>query len=315
MFLYLLKRLGMTFLVIILAMAFLASLVHFIPGDPVKTILGPRASASMSERVRAEMGLDDPIPKQVYDFITRALRGDLGRDFVSGLPVTQLLMNAIPHTIALALASLFLAVVLGIPIGVYSATQPNSWIDRLTGIFSVSLVTLPPYVSGLLLLLIFAVFLQVLPAVGTGDITQPLDYLRYLILPAFAMALTWIGYLARLVRATVLEVLNANYIRTAHAFGLDKKKINYKYALKNAIIPTIAILGISIGNIVGNAVFIEVIFTRPGLGLLIYNSILSRNYPIVRGGIAVAAVMFVAANLIADLSYRILDPRIKLGES
>jgi len=129
------------------------------------------------------------------------------------------------------------------------------------------------------------------------------------------MALTWIGYLARLVRATVLEVLNANYIRTAHAFGLDKKKINYKYALKNAIIPTIAILGISIGNIVGNAVFIEVIFTRPGLGLLIYNSILSRNYPIVRGGIAVAAVMFVAANLIADLSYRILDPRIKLGES
>jgi len=315
MFLYLLKRLGMTFLVIILAMAFLASLVHFIPGDPVKTILGPRASASMSERVRAEMGLDDPIPKQVYDFITRALRGDLGRDFVSGLPVTQLLMNAIPHTIALALASLFLAVVLGIPIGVYSATQPNSWIDRLTGIFSVSLVTLPPYVSGLLLLLIFAVFLQVLPAVGTGDITQPLDYLRYLILPAFAMALTWIGYLARLVRATVLEVLNANYIRTAHAFGLDKKKINYKYALKNAIIPTIAILGISIGNIVGNAVFKKVIFTRPGLGLLIYNSILSRNYPIVRGGIAVAAVMFVAANLIADLSYRILDPRIKLGES
>lgn len=305
----------MTALVVILTMTFLASLVHFIPGDPVKVILGPRASEAMSARVREEMQLDEPIPKQIFDYIRNAFQGDLGRDFVSGLPVTYIIGQALPHTILLALSSLFLAIIFGIPIGVYSATHPNSLIDRITGIFSVSLVTLPPYVSGLLLLLFFAVFLRLLPAVGTGDLSDPLDYARHLVLPAFAMALTWIGYIARLVRASVLEVLNANYIRTAYAFGVNERKIHYKFALKNAIIPTVAILGISVGNLVGSAVFVEVIFTRPGLGSLIYNSILSRNYPIVRGGIMVAALLFVFANLIADLSYHWLDPRISISGS
>ena len=311
---YLVKRLGMTIVVIILAMTFLASLVHFIPGDPVKVILGPRASETMSARVRAEMRLDDPIPKQIYEYIASALQGDLGRDFVSGLPVTYLIGQTLPHTLLLALASLALAVMFGIPIGVYSATHPDSWMDRFTGIFSVSLVTLPPYVTSLLLLLIFAVFLKWLPAIGTGELSDPVDYVRHLILPALAMALTWIGYLARLVRASVLEVLNANYIRTVRAFGLNERMINYKYALKNAIIPTVAILGISIGNLVGAAVFVEVIFVRPGLGFMIYNAILDRNYPIVRGGIMVAAVLFVAANLLADLSLHWLDPRINLDQ-
>lgn len=312
---YLLKRLGMTILVVLLSALFLASLVHVIPGDPVKTILGPRASPEMSERVRAEMGLDKPVLVQLFEFVTHALRGDLGVDFVTHQPVAHLIGEAFPHTIILAVSGLGLAVLLGVPLGVYSATRHNTWIDQLTGILSVSLITMPAYVAGLLLLLIFAVKLQWLPAIGVGDLSDPVDYLEHLILPAVALAILWTGYLARLMRASVLEVLNTNYIRTAFAFGLRDRVIFYKYALKNALIPTIAVLGVGIGNLLGGAIFIEVIFTRPGLGRLIYDAIAERNYPIVRGGVLVTTVLFVLANLLADLSYHYLDPRIQHMEA
>lgn len=315
MFQYLIKRLGMTIVVALLAMVFLASMVHMIPGDPVKTILGPRASDTLAARVRAEMGLNKPIPVQLFDFVVHALHGDLGRCFISGLPVTQLIGEMIPHTVLLAVFSLGLAALIGVPVGVYSATRPNTWPDRLVGILSVSCMTLPSYVAGLFLLLIFAVQLGLLPAIGVGDLSDPVDYLRHLILPSIALAIGWIGYLARLVRASVLEVLHADYIRTAFAFGLSERLIFYKYALKNAVIPTVAILGVGLGNLLGGAVFVEVIFTRPGLGFLIYKSILDRNYPIVRGGILVAALLFVLANLLADLSYHYLDPRIQVEEA
>lgn len=312
---YLLKRLGLSLLVALLAMLFLASLVHLIPGDPVQAILGPRATESLSAKVRAEMGLDKPIPRQLFDFVLQAVQGDLGRDFVSNVPVTRLIGQVLPHTILLAASSLGLAVLLGVPMGVYSATRPNTWLDRLTGLLSVSFITLPSYVAGLFLLLLFAVQLNWLPAIGAGELSHPLDYVSHLILPAAALAITWVGYLARLVRASVLEVLNANYIRTAWAYGLRERTIFYKYALKNALIPTVAVLGVGLGNLLGGAIFVEVIFTRPGLGRLIYEAISDRNYPIVRGGILVAALLFVLANLLADLSYHYLDPRIQLEEN
>jgi peptide/nickel transport system permease protein len=308
---YLVKRLGMAVVVVLLAATFLASLSHIIPGDPVKLILGPRASEAMSARVREEMGLDKPVPVQVYNFVVNALQGDLGRDFATKAPVTVLIASALPHTIALAFASLGMAVLIGIPLGVISATRPNSLIDRLTGVLSVSLITMPTYVSALLLLLVFAVGLKAVSSIGAGEFSDPLDYAKRLILPATALAVTWIGYLARLVRASLLEVMNENYIRTAHAYGVRERTISYKYALKNALIPTIAVLGVGLGNLLGGAVFIEVIFTRPGLGFLIYQSISERDYPVARGGILVAAVLFVLANLAADLSYRFLDPRIQ----
>jgi peptide/nickel transport system permease protein len=312
MFVYILKRLLMSLVVALLAMIFLISLVHLIPGDPAALILGPRASESLSLRVREEMGLDDPLPVQVYDFVTNALRGDLGRDFLSFQPVTSLIGAALPHTIILAVSALLMATLLGVPLGVYSATRPNTWLDRLTGMLAVMCITLPSYVSALFLMLIFAVGLGWLPAIGTGDLSDPLDYARHLIMPATALAITWIGYLARLVRASVLEVMGTNYIRTAFAFGLRERVIFYKHALKNAIIPTVAVLGVGLGNLLGGAIFIEVIFTRPGLGRLIFTSISDHNFPIVRGGILVAALLFVLANLLADLSYTFLDPRIRL---
>lgn len=312
MFYYILKRLMMSLIVVLVAMIFLSSLVHLLPGDPARLIMGPRASESMSKRVRDEMGLDDPVPVQVFNFVTTALRGDLGRDFLSHRPVTSLIGAALPHTIILAVTALGLASLLGIPLGVYSAAHPNTWLDRLTGTVSVMLITLPSYVAALFMMLVFAVALGWLPAIGTGELSDPVDYARHLIMPATALAITWIGYLARLVRASVLEVLGTNYIRTAYAYGLPERVIFYKHALKNAIIPTIAVLGVGLGNLLGGAIFIEVIFTRPGLGRLIFNAISEHNFPIVRGGILVAALLFVLANLLADLSYTYLDPRIQL---
>jgi peptide/nickel transport system permease protein len=170
----------------------------------------------------------------------------------------------------------------------------------------------PAYVAGLFLLLIFAVQLDWFPAIGTGDFSDPIDYLKHLALPAIALALTWVGYLARLTRTSMFEVLNQNYIRTAHAFGLPNRRIYYKYALKNAIIPTVAVLGVGLGTLMGGAVFVEIIFTRAGLGTLILDSIENRNFPIVRGSVLVIAVLFVVSNLLADLSYRLLDPRVRV---
>lgn len=312
---YLLQRLGTTFAVILTLITFLAVIVHLIPGDPVTQVMGPRASPEFAERIRTEMGLDDPVPVQVVDFLTGAVQGDLGRDFVSNAPVTEIVFANLPHTLLLAFLALGLAALIGIPLGVLTATRPDSLLDRVTSLLSVSFITMPSYVSGLLLLLIFSVVLDVLPATGAGNISDPLDYLRHLILPASALAITWVGYLARIVRTSMLEVMGQNYIRAARALGLRERMIAYRYALKNAVVPTIALLGVSLGDLFGGTVFVEVIFSRPGLGTLIVDAITQRNFPIVRGGVLVIAVLFVVANLLADLSYRYLDPRVRVTEA
>ena len=311
---YLLKRLGMTLAVVLLVMLFLAGIVHLIPGDPVELILGPRATEARIAQVHEEMGLGDPVVVQIAAFIWNALQGDLGRDFATNRPVTSLIANVLPHTLTLAIASLGMAFVLGIPLGVLAATKPDSLLDRVTSLISVSFITWPSYVTGLFLLLAFPVALGVLPATGAGSLSDPVDYLRHLILPASALAITWVGYFSRLVRASMLEVVGSNYIRVARAYGLRERLIHYRYALKNAVIPSVAILGVALGNLMGGAVFIEFIFSRPGIGKLALDAIGQRNFPVLRGSILVIALLFVFANLLADLSYRFIDPRIRVEE-
>lgn len=312
---YLMWRLGMTAAVAVIVAAFLGVLARIVPGDPVTLVMGPRASPAFAKQVRQQMGLDEPVWVQVGSFLWHAVQGDLGTDFVSHQPVTKILAAYLPHTIILAFTALGLAAVVGIPLGVYAARKPGTIVDAVMSLISVSFITVPSYVSGLLLLLIFPVLLGVLPATGVGDIGKPAEYLQHLVLPASALALVWVGYLARIVRSSMLEVLGANYIRAAHALGLGDRLIAYRYALKNAIVPTVALLGVSLGDLLGGAVFVEVIFSRPGLGSLIVDAITNRNYPIVRGGVLVIALLFVLANLAADLSYRFLDPRIRVEES
>ena len=309
---YLATRLVMAFVVIVIVITFLALLVHLIPGNPVTTIMGPRASPALAQIVRHDMNLDRPIPVQVWDFITGAFRGNLGVDFVSNVPVTSLIANALPQTLALAFTSLFIAVGVGVPIGVYAAKHVNGAADRLLAIVSVSFITMPAFVVGLLLLLAFAVHIHVFPAIGTGSLSAPGDYLRHLVLPACALAITWIGYIGRLVRANMLEVLGEPHVRTARAHGVRDGVVFYRLALKNALIPVVAVLGVGLGSLIGGAIFVEVIFARPGIGSLIYNAILERNYPVVRGGVLVVAILFVFANLAADIVYRFLDPRVRV---
>jgi peptide/nickel transport system permease protein len=312
---YLLKRLTMTLVVVVVVMVFLSVLVHLVPGEPASIILGPRASESLIAIVREEMKLDEPIHVQVWDFVTGALQGDLGRDFLSRAPVSELILDALPHTIVLAVVAMTVAALLGIPLGVYAATRPNSIIDRVTAVISVSFITMPYYIAGLFLLLLFSLHWNLFPAVGAGSFSDPVDYLRHLVLPAAALALTWVGYIARLVRTSMLEVLGANYIRTARAFGVRERVVFYKYALKNAIIPTVAVVSVGLGELMGGAVFVEVIFTRPGLGSLAVEAIVARNFPVLQGTVLVIALVYVFANLVADLSYRLLDPRIRVEEA
>lgn len=312
---YLLKRLLMTVLVILVVMTFLSLLVHIVPGDAARTLLGTRATPEVVAELRRQMDLDKPAHIQVINFIWKVLHGSLGTDVFSGQPINRLVWAALPHTLLLAWTSLALAALLGIPLGVYSATHPNSWLDRIMSLISISFITVPSYLGGLILLLIFAVKLHWLPAIGVAEEGNTLDYIRRLILPAVALAITWVGYLARLVRASLLEVLNEPYIRAARAAGIKENLIRYRYALKNALIPTVAVLGVGLGNLMGGAVFVEIIFTRPGMGRLIYEAITFRNYPIVRAGVLVVALVFILANLIADIAYTYLDPRIELGKT
>ena len=308
---YLLKRLFMTILVLFLVTVFLSLLVQIVPGDPARTLLGPRATPKTIARIRAAMDLDKPVPVQVCNFVWKVLHGSFGDDIFTGRSIGKLIGSALPHTIILAGTSLGLAVLIGVPLGVYSATHPDSWLDRITGIVSISFIIVPTYVSGLFLLLLFAVELRWLPVIGLGQEGDLLDYIRHLILPTTALAITWVGYLARLVRASLLEVLNETYIRAAMAAGLRQRLISYKYALKNALIPTVAVLGLGIGSLMGGAVFVELIFARPGMGTLIYRAIQGRNFPVTRAGVLVVAFLFVVANLLADLAYTYLDPRIQ----
>ena len=305
----------MTVLVVLAVMTFLSSLVHLVPGDPVSIVLGPQGSASQAAIVRDEMGLDDPVLVQVWDFIVGALHGDLGRDFLSRTPVAELIAEALPHTVILAITALGLAAVVGIPLGVFAARYQNSIVDRFLAVVSVGFITMPSYVAALLLLVVFAVQMNALPAVGTGSLADPVDYATHLILPASALALAWVGYVARLVRTSMLSVLGANYIRTARAFGVGERVVFYKWALKNAIIPTVAVLSTGLADLLGGAVLAEIIFSRPGLGRLTVEAISERNFPVVQGTVLVIALFYVVTNLAADLSYRFLDPRVRVEES
>ena len=221
---YVLKRLAMTALVLLVVMTFLAALVHLIPGDPVTTILGPRADPELSKIVRDQMQLDLPVPEQIWNFVTGALHGDLGVDFVSDEDVTSLVFSALPHTIVLAVSSLVLAIGVGVPLGVYAATHPNTWLDRVMGVISVSFITDAVLRRSALAApdLLRASPLAARDRQRATSRTRSTT-LRHLILPAIALGLAWIGYFARLVRASMLEVLNTNYIRTAHAFGIRER--------------------------------------------------------------------------------------------
>jgi peptide/nickel transport system permease protein len=308
---YSVKRIGLALIILLLAMTMLFSMIYVVPGDPASIALGPRATPEMKAQLIARMGLDQPLPVQLLNFIGGVVRGDLGVDVWSNRSVASILLDALPHTLALTAVGLGWSVALGIALGCFSATHRGSWLDRAIGVLSVSAIAVPSFVVALYSLLVFAVALRWLPAIGAGEPGDLGDQLRHLVLPAFAIGLGWVGYIARLVRASMLEVMGENYIRTARAFGLPERRIVYRYALTVAILPTVALLGVGIGNLLSGAVFAEIVFARPGIGKLIFDSVLNRNYPVVMGAVLVTTTLYVLATLIADLLAALLDPRVR----
>lgn len=308
---YIVRRAALSILIVFGAMLLLFGFIQLIPGDPATIMLGPRATPELIAEYRAKMGLDKSIFVQFGRFISGVFRGDLGTCVLTHRPVSQRVMQVLPNSIILALSSILLASIIGIPLGIYSAAYRDSFLDKITGVLSISLITVPSFLKGLLLLLAFSILLRWFPARGAGEAGNILDQIWHLILPMLAISLGWVGYLARLMRATTLEELTEDYVRTARAKGLTERWTIYKHAARGALIPVIAAIGVGFGNLLGGQVLIEIVFHRPGLGSLIYQAIVTRNYPVVQGGLIVAIFMYVIVNMIADLSHGALDPRVR----
>ncbi len=296
-----------------LSVTVLFCMIHLVPGDPARILLGPRATPELIESMSARMGLDLPLPVQILRFFGNLFTGDLGMDVITNRPVADIVFNQLPYTLWLIFSAIIFAALIGIPLGCYSALHRNTLIDRVTGILSVACITAPAFVVALYSLLIFAVSLHWFPAVGAGEKGDFWDQLTHLVLPAFAIGLSWIGYLARLVRASMLEVMGENHIRTARAYGLSERTVVYRYALKLAVLPTVTVIGVGMGFLLSAALFTEIVFARPGIGKLIFDSITTRNYPVVMGSVLISTILFVVSTTLSDLVNAWLDPRIRMS--
>jgi peptide/nickel transport system permease protein len=312
---YLRRRL-ITTIPVILGVSFVVFIMlHILPGDPVLMMLtehrGGTAPASAEtitqetyDNMRAYLGLDDPLPVQFGNFLIGAVQGDLGRSFRSQDPVLDIIIRNLPHTIRLAIASLGVAVVIGLVLGTLSALKRGTWLDGAIMSLAVLGVSMPNFWLGIMLILVFSLYLGLIPAVGAGGIG--------IILPAFALGTGAAGIMARLVRSSLIDVMNQDYIRTARAKGLRPSSVMVRHALKNALIPVVTVAGLQFGNLLGGTVVIETVFARPGVGHVAVNAILGRDFPVIQGVVLFAALTYVFANLCVDLMYAWLDPRISL---
>lgn len=308
---YAVKRIGLAVVILFTVMLAMYAMVFLVPGDPASLALGPRATPALKAELIARMGLDQPVQVQVWNFFANALQGNLGYDVWSKKPVLDQILEVFPNTLILGMVALGWALVLGVALGCLAVVWRGTLVDTALGILSVSMIAVPSFVIALYSLLVFAVWLNWLPAVGAGTAGDWGSQARAVILPAFAIGITWVGYLARLVRASMLEVMGANHIRTARAFGLSEMRIVTRYALRLAIIPTVAILAVGFGAILSSAVFVETVFSRPGIGTLITSAVAKRNYPVVMGTTLFMTAFYLFVVTAADLIIARLDPRVR----
>nr|WP_255613820.1 ABC transporter permease [Pseudogemmobacter faecipullorum] len=305
------KRIGLALVILCTVMLAMYAMVFLVPGDPASLALGPRATPELKASLIARMGLDQPLHIQVWNFFANAFSGDLGYDVWSGRPVLEQILEVFPNTLFLGIVAMSFAILTGIPLGCLAVVWRGTLIDSILGLLSVSMIAVPSFVIALYSLVIFAVWLNWLPAIGAGTPGDIGSQIRAVILPAFAIGITWVGYLARLVRASMLEVMGAAHIRTARAFGLSETRIVALYALRLAIIPTLAILAVGFGSILSSAVFVETVFSRPGIGSLITSAVAKRNYPVVMGTVLFMTGFYLVIVTAADLLIARLDPRVR----
>ena len=311
---YIIRRLLLLIPVLLIVGVVVFTLMHLTPGDPASVMLGREATQEQKDALRERLGLDEPVPVQFLSWFGSALRLDFGESLFIGKPVTQALLDRAEPTALLALYSLTLAVVLAIPAGVIAAVRANSLLDRLLMVVSISGVAIPSFFFGILLILLFAVVLGWLPSggyVGIGD--NPLEHFKYMLLPTLTLGFSAAGLLARLVRSTMLDVLNEDYVRTAFSKGLEERRVVVGHAFRNALIPVLTIIGVTFAGMLGGAVVIENVFNIPGMGRLLVQSVVRRDIPVVQGAVMTVAAIEVLVMLAVDLLYVYVDPRIRYG--
>jgi ABC-type dipeptide/oligopeptide/nickel transport system permease component len=301
---YILKRLGLAVPALIGVSLLVFAMSHLVPGDPVAIMLGERATAADMARLRAQLGLDQPLYIQYADFVSRAVRGDLGTSIRTGRPVLQEISEQFPSTLVLTLVAVVLAAVAGVVAGTVSATSSHKLVGGAVMIVVMLGISTPTFFSGMLLIIVFSLYLNWLP-VATGAGLAPL------VLPSIALAAPAAAVLARVTRSTMLEELRKDYVRTAHAKGLQHVTVVVRHVWKNAMIPIVTILGLQFGGLMAGAVIVESVFARPGLGRYTVNAINARDFPQIQGTVLVVAVAYLAVNLLVDVLYASLDPRIK----
>jgi len=301
---YILRRLLMLVPVLFGVVLVSFSLLHLVPGDPAEILAGTEATAQDVARIRAEYGLDKPLVVQFAHFVWNAARGDLGISIESRHPVRELLFQRLAFTLQLSLVSILVASTIGLLAGIISSTRQYSIFDTAGMLGALFGISMPIFWLGLLLILIFAVKLHWLPSGGTGS-------LRYLILPALALGSASAAVIARMTRASMLEVTRQDYIRTARATGYSEEVVIFRHALKNAMIPVLTVFGLEFGYMLGGAVLTETVFSLPGIGRLLVEGIFTRDYPVVQGAMILVATTFVLVNLLTDVAYAFFDPRIR----
>ena len=308
---YLIRRIILAIPILLAVFTLVFLVVRVIPGDPAEAALGDYASKEAVEALRERMGLNEPILVQYFTFLGNMLRGDFGESLISGKPISEQIARVLPYTLQLTAASVLVGVILGVPMGLLTALNRNNIIDYIGRIISLVGLSVPAFYFGILLMLVFAVKLDLFPAVGGGDIQkEPFASLKFLVLPALTLGLIMTTSVTRLTRSAMLNVLGEDYVRTARAKGLAERVVLFKHALRAALLPIVSITGFWVAVLIGDSVLTEVIFARPGLGKMLVGAIQQRDYTALQSIMVIYAAFVVVVNLITDLTYGLLDPRI-----
>lgn len=303
---FIFRRLATMIPVLLVVSILVFMMVHLMPGDPAKIIAGEAATEADIERVRVAQGFDRPLPEQYFRYITNVLKGDMGTSIRTNRPVSEEIMSRLPNTLILAAAAILISIVVGISIGIVSATKRYSVFDNFSMLFALFGLSIPPFYLGLMLMLIFSVMLKWLPI--SGGVT-----LAGIILPAITLSARSMATIARMTRSSMLEVMSQDYIQTARAQGFSERKVIFGQALKNSLNTIVTVAGLQFGSLLGGAVITEQVFGWPGLGSLVVTAIRARDFPVVQSTILVLASMFVLINLLVDILYAFINPRIKLS--
>lgn len=312
MIFYLLKRLLATIPVMLFVAVFIFLLLRLTPGDPAAMIAGDYANDAQIAKIRAKLGLDEPLVVQFGIWIGNIFQGDLGESFFFKKQVSELIVARIEPTLSLSMVTILLTVSIAVPMGVISAYRQGSWLDRLVMGFSVMGFSVPVFVIGFILIYVFSLELQWLPVQGYKRLSAGIgDWFQHLILPSIALSIIFVAFIARMTRTSVLEVLDEDYIRTARAKGQTETKVLIRHALRNAAVPIITVIGFAFAILIGGVVVTESVFNIPGLGLLTVDAVLNRDFPTIQAVVLLFSLIYVLINLVIDLSYTVLDPRIR----